>query len=163
MVKKYPGEINILAVGPLTNLATAIRESPATAENLKEVISMGGNVSAANVANLQCWSDLNYGSDKDASGLFLESAARLTMVSIQVSERFYISRTRYERLTTETRYGDYLSRNTKLWYWLRKRAFIVWDLVALACLVHPEWFLANHVKINYTTRMSGEPKIEEAG
>jgi purine nucleosidase len=161
MAEKYPGEVTVLAVGPMTNVATAISASPTLAHNLKNVISMGGNVSAANVASTQCWSDLNYGSDKEAAGLFLETVADLTVVSIQTSERFYISRTRYRRLIAESEYSDYLERNTRFWYWIRRRVFVVWDLVALACVVHPEWFETNHVSIDYYTTITGEPRILE--
>ena len=38
---------------------------------------------------------------------------------------------------------------------------MVWDLVALACLIHPEWFLPNHVSINYVTSAKGAPRIIE--
>lgn len=163
MASEYPGEVTVLAVGPVTNVATALRHSPNTAPNLREIVSMGGNVSAANVANEQCWSDLNYGSDKEAAGVFLESMDDLTVVSIQVSERFYISPSRYERLTQETEYADYFARTTRLWYWLRRRAFVVWDLVALACIVHPEWFQSNDVGIDYGTTLTGEPTLKASG
>jgi inosine-uridine nucleoside N-ribohydrolase len=162
MASRFPGEVTVLAVGPVTNLATAIRSSPATARQLKKVISMGGNVSAANVAHTQCWSDLNYGSDEESAGIFLESMGELTVISIQVSERFYMSPARYQRLLTETRYRDYYRETTRMWYWLRSRAFIVWDLVALACLIHPEWFSDNPVAIDYMPTMAGGPKLKPA-
>ena len=122
---------------------------------------MGGNVSAANVANTQCWSDLNYGSDIQAAGTFLDSMDQLTVVSIQLSEQFMISPGRYERLTTETENRDYLARNTRFWYWTHRRAFVVWDLVALACLVHPEWFPRHDVVINYIISEAGSPRLVE--
>ena len=161
MAVTFPGEVTLLAVGPLTNVATALRSAPQATRYLKEIISMGGNVSAADVAATQCWTDLNYGSDKEAAGLILDSFDHLTVVSIQLSERFYISRTRYNRLVTETRNRDYLEKNTRLWYWMHRRAFVVWDLVALACLIHPEWFLPNNIPINYLTSVAGRPKIVE--
>ena len=160
MAKRYPGEVVVLAVGPMTNVATAISSDPQTADRLKKIVSMGGNVSAANVATTQCWSDLNYGSDVEAAGFFLESVSDLTVISIQTSERFFISPTRYRRLTTETHYRDYLRRNTRFWYLIQRRMFVVWDLVALACVVHPEWFQTKDVSINYITTLSGEPKIQ---
>jgi inosine-uridine nucleoside N-ribohydrolase len=160
MAEAHPDEVTVLAVGPMTNVAAALRQTPETAQHLKEVISMGGHVSAANVARTQCWSDLNYGSDKEAAGVFLESMDELTVVSIQLSERFYISPSRYQRLITETVHADYLHRNTRLWYWLRRRAFVVWDLVALACLIHPEWFARNDVAVDYSTTMMGEPQLQ---
>lgn len=162
MARQYPGEVTVLAVGPVTNVATALRTAPETASMLKQVISMGGNVSAANVANTQCWSDLNYGSDEEAAGVFLETMEQLTVISIQLSERFYISPQRYERLITETAYADYFRENTRMWYWLRSRAFIVWDLVALAALVYPEWFEARPVSIDYVSTMATGPKLRPA-
>ena len=91
MAHTHPGDVTVLAVGPVTNVATSLRNDPATGVMLKEIISMGGNVSAANVANSQCWSDLNYGSDVEAAGVFLDATDRLTVVSIQLSEQFIIS------------------------------------------------------------------------
>ena len=48
---KRPGEITLLAVGPLTNLALALDEDPSITKNLAEVVVMGGAVCApGNVA-----------------------------------------------------------------------------------------------------------------
>lgn len=120
---------------------------------------MGGNVSSADVAHMQCYTDLNYGSDKESAGLLLENVKNLTVVSIQTSERFYIGPGRYDRLTTETEHADWLYRNTRFWYWLRGRAFVVWDLVTLACLIHPEWFESRQARINYVISGTGDPRI----
>lgn len=42
MARQYPGEISLVATGPLTNLALAIRLDPAFPRLLKEVIFVGG-------------------------------------------------------------------------------------------------------------------------
>lgn len=42
MVRKFPHEITIVAVGRMTNLALALREDPGIAELVKEVVIMGG-------------------------------------------------------------------------------------------------------------------------
>lgn len=159
MAYKYPGEVSVLAAGPVTNVATALKHAPEIGAKLKEVVSMGGNVSAADIANTQCYTDLNYGSDMDAAGLFLESVPNLTVVSIQTSERFFISPSRYRRLTSETEYADYLSRTTRFWYWLQRRVFVVWDLVALACLVNPDWFEPVEATIDYVITPTGNPRL----
>lgn len=41
-VYNNPGEISLLAIAPLTNLATAMMLDPDFADNLKELIIMGG-------------------------------------------------------------------------------------------------------------------------
>ena len=60
-VNKYPGEIVIAAIGPLTNIARAIMRDPALPSKVKEIVYMGGafyipgNSSAA--AEFNWWAD----------------------------------------------------------------------------------------------------------
>lgn len=43
-VKRYPGEVTLLAVGPLQNLADALRKEPGLGKYVKRVVLMGGCV-----------------------------------------------------------------------------------------------------------------------
>jgi inosine-uridine nucleoside N-ribohydrolase len=43
-IRKNPGEITVLALGPLTNLAAAIDRDPATFRKAKRVVLMGGSI-----------------------------------------------------------------------------------------------------------------------
>ncbi len=43
-VVKYPNEVTLVGIGPLTNLATFIKTYPKTAKLVKEVVIMGGGV-----------------------------------------------------------------------------------------------------------------------
>lgn len=43
-VRKHPGEITLIAVGPLQNIADALRKDPAIAKMFKRVVLMSGNV-----------------------------------------------------------------------------------------------------------------------
>ena len=42
--KKYPGEVTLLAVGPLENVADALRKEPGLAKLFKRVVLMSGNI-----------------------------------------------------------------------------------------------------------------------
>src|SRR5687768_3597556 len=42
-VMAHPGEITLAPIGPLTNIALALRLEPAMATNVQEVVLMGGN------------------------------------------------------------------------------------------------------------------------
>ena len=44
MAKKYPGELVLLAVGPLQNVADALRLDPQLGKYLKRVVLMSGNI-----------------------------------------------------------------------------------------------------------------------
>lgn len=43
-IKRYPGEITLIAIGPLMNVGAAIEKDPATFRKLKRVIMMGGSI-----------------------------------------------------------------------------------------------------------------------
>ncbi len=43
-IKRHPGEITLLALGPLTNVGAAIDRDPETFRKLKRVVMMGGSV-----------------------------------------------------------------------------------------------------------------------
>lgn len=61
MARRYPGELTLLAIGPLTNLGIALLLEPALPELVREVVVMGGafdhpgNVTGAAEANI--WHD----------------------------------------------------------------------------------------------------------
>ncbi|RZR87939.1 hypothetical protein BHM03_00015422 [Ensete ventricosum] len=58
MVSQYPGDVSILALGPLTNLALAIKRDPCFASKVKKIVILGGafftagNVNPAAEANV---------------------------------------------------------------------------------------------------------------
>ena len=43
-IMSIPGEITLVAIGPLTNIALAIRQEPRIVENVKEIFIMGGAI-----------------------------------------------------------------------------------------------------------------------
>ena len=44
-----PGEVSIIAVGPLTNVATALQAYPWLAKQIREIVLMGGSPSGGNM------------------------------------------------------------------------------------------------------------------
>lgn len=53
-IRKYPGEITLIAIGPLMNVGAAIDKDPATFRKLERVVLMGGSVRRG-------YGDLGYG------------------------------------------------------------------------------------------------------
>src|SRR6185369_4910547 len=43
-IMSHPGEITLVCIGPLTNVALAIRKEPRIVQNVKEVFIMGGAI-----------------------------------------------------------------------------------------------------------------------
>ncbi|MBO1912178.1 nucleoside hydrolase, partial [Microvirga sp. 3-52] len=82
-VKKRPHEITVIAVGPLTNLALAIKKSPEIIPLVKEVIVMGGAVNVP--GNVNEYSEANIIADPEAAEYVLSSGIALTLVGLDVT------------------------------------------------------------------------------
>lgn len=84
-IMSNPGEITLAAVGPLTNLALALRLDPRIVENVKEVIVMGGT--AYRPGNVSPVAEANISNDPHAANLVFSAAWNLTMVGLDVTTR----------------------------------------------------------------------------
>jgi purine nucleosidase len=48
-IRKHPGEITLLTIGPLTNVATALNADPDLASLVQGLVMMGGSLSGGNI------------------------------------------------------------------------------------------------------------------
>ena len=70
-IERHPGEITILAVGPLTNVALALRLQPEIETRIKQIVMMGGNVRSP--GNASPAAEFNFWFDAEAARLVLRS------------------------------------------------------------------------------------------
>ncbi|KAG8442470.1 hypothetical protein GDO86_011312 [Hymenochirus boettgeri] len=69
ITSKYPGQISLVATGPLTNLALAIRMDPAFPTKLKTLYIMGGNMESR--GNTTACGEFNFLVDPEAANIVL--------------------------------------------------------------------------------------------
>lgn len=79
----FPGEITVVAVGPLTNLALAVRKEPAVIHAVKEVIIMGGAIKAG--GNTTPLAEFNVYADPHAAHIIFHSEMPLQLVPLDVT------------------------------------------------------------------------------
>ena len=82
-VKKRPHEITIIAVGPLTNLAQAVKKEPEIASLVKEVVIMGGAVFVA--GNVTPYSEANVLADPEEADYVFSSGLPVIVVGLDVT------------------------------------------------------------------------------
>ncbi len=78
--KEYEGELTLVALGPLTNLAMAIRLDPDFPSRIKQFVYMGGTISAhGNTPNLTA--EYNIYTDPEAAFITIDAFKESTMLS----------------------------------------------------------------------------------
>ena len=85
MARAQPGEITLVAVGPLGNLALALAIEPRLPHLLREVILMGGTV--LEPGNVSAVAEANIANDPHAAAQVFAAPWRLTMVGLDVTHR----------------------------------------------------------------------------
>lgn len=90
-VMAAPGEITIIAIGPMTNLALAIMLEPAFAGSVAELVLMAGSATTY-AQNLTPVADFNAYADPEALQIVLDSGAPVRMVGLDQTSRVMLSR-----------------------------------------------------------------------
>lgn len=74
--RQHPGQLEILALGPLTNLALAIKLDPSFASNVKHVVLMGGcELGKGNSSHM---AEFNFHADPEAAHIVINSLTPAT-------------------------------------------------------------------------------------
>jgi pyrimidine-specific ribonucleoside hydrolase len=87
IVRANPGEITIVAVGPLTNVATVLKSDPTIAPLIKSIVIMGGSLSGGNVTPA---AEFNIYVDPEAARIVFDAGVPLTMVGLDVTRKVVI-------------------------------------------------------------------------
>ena len=81
-VAKYPGEVEIIALGPATNVAKAIERDPETMKQVKMLWSMGS--AGLGPGNASPVAEFNVYADPDAYKVMLDSGINITIVGLDM-------------------------------------------------------------------------------
>ena len=87
--RRYPGEITLIAIGPLTNLALALSKDPEGMRKLKEIVVMGGAIRTG--GNMTPHAEFNIVSDPLAARIVFESGIPVTLVPLDVTHQVFFT------------------------------------------------------------------------
>jgi purine nucleosidase len=167
-VNARPGQVTIMAIGPLTNVAMALRQEPGLAPKVKQVYIMGGAVASLpdGAGNITPNAEFNFWVDPEAARITLRSGIPIVLSPLNVSRKTNLNREWYEKL---------VAADTPLTRLIRERMgpvfekdpgrkMLMFDQVTVASLVDPtlvttaEQYVdvdANH-DINYGVSVGGK-------
>ncbi len=152
-VMANPGEITVVALGPLTNLALAVSLEPRIAEVAAGVVLMGGAANAQ--GNASAVAEANIRNDPEAAQIVFDAPWDVTMVGLDVTRKTIMTPPYLETLfSAGNPYTDFISRIVPHYLNFYRETslldgFHVHDSSAIACVVDPSLFekRAMHVKV----------------
>ena len=83
VMKRPANSVTLILMGPMTNLALALRKEPRLAQHLKEVVAMGG--ARTEGGNITASAEFNIWADPDAAHEVMQSGARVVMIGLDVT------------------------------------------------------------------------------
>lgn len=84
IVRKYPGEVTLLTIGPLTNIAAALASDSELAGKVRSLVMMGGSLSGGNITPA---AEFNIYVDPEAARMVFQSGIPITMVGLDVTRK----------------------------------------------------------------------------
>jgi pyrimidine-specific ribonucleoside hydrolase len=170
-IRAAPGEIVIVAIGPLTNLAAAFQADPSLVGQIREIVIMGGALDApGNVAdgdNANEVAEWNFFADPVAADIVLASGAPITLVPLDATNDVPFSPGFYQRLWANhlTRPAVFIYNLLYLNPWWLDGGMYWWDTLAAAAATDPALVTVEAMALDVVTDEGPEMgrAIESAG
>jgi inosine-uridine nucleoside N-ribohydrolase len=106
-INTYPGEITVLAIGRLTNLAIALALDPGITARVKDVILMGGALHVP--GNVTPVAEANISGDPHAADLVFRASWPVTMIGLDVTTKLIMDDQILETIRTDNaQYGKFI-------------------------------------------------------
>jgi inosine-uridine nucleoside N-ribohydrolase len=140
-IERHPGEITILELGPMTNLALALRMRPEIETKIKRLVFMGGNVAVG--GNASPHAEFNFWFDPEAARIVLRSRIpQKVMFGLDICNTAPLRKAEFDRIANArtpitdlfredmgNRYPGFLHHPDATGY--------MWDSLAAAYLLDP--------------------------
>jgi inosine-uridine nucleoside N-ribohydrolase len=97
IARKYPGEVTLITIGPLTNIAAALAVDSNLAGNIRGLIMMGGSLSGGNITPA---AEFNMYVDPEAARMVFQSGVPITMVGLDVTRKTTLTEEHFKQLNS---------------------------------------------------------------
>ena len=147
-VISQPQSIDVIAIGPLTNIARAIEKSPEFEDKTKRLWIMGGDFTQSKVEH-------NFKCDVDAARIVLESGIPISILDLPNSQKTIIRMQEIEQIGRASHFGQLLYSEIISWIQPRNQDWTIpHDPIAALALLAPE---------NFESSVNGQVRINEMG
>lgn len=161
-VVREPGELTVVAIGPLTNIALALALEPRFAEAVREIVVMGGvYLGHTGVAGMP--GEFNFWVDPDAASVVLAGGAPLRLVGLDVTRRVRLSRDDADALRRTGRgFAGFAADCTDGWIDHLERTMPADDWDRGSCALHDPVAVAAVARPDLLTWRPAHVEVEQA-
>ncbi|HEX4006191.1 MAG TPA: nucleoside hydrolase [Acidobacteriaceae bacterium] len=115
-IDRARGQMVVVAIGPLTNVAALLRQYPAEGHKIREIVLMGGSIRRGYYPNSGPTAEYNIAADAAASQIVFASGVPLLMAPLDVTARLQLQGPNLDRIfASHTPLTDALQSLYKLW------------------------------------------------
>ena len=153
MIMNHPGEITLVPVGPLTNIALALALEPRIVDNVAEMVVMGG---AAKVnGNVNPAAEANIIHDPHAADVVFTAGWPVTMVGLDVTMKTVMTDD-YLTSLQGSKFGDFIYRISRFYHDFHHQTYQMsgihtHDPSAIAYVIDPTLFTTEAAPIRVAT------------
>ena len=146
-----PGEVTLIALGPLTNVARAMQDEPALPGLLKEIYVMGGAVDVP--GNVTPFAEFNIYDDAEAANIVISSGADITLVGLDVCHEPSVRREDAEWFSGQTRGERLGARVIRNWLKMHPDAdrYNLCDPLTVIAALQPDLFTFRQAAVQVET------------
>jgi inosine-uridine nucleoside N-ribohydrolase len=143
MVRKYPGEVTLVAVGRMTNLANALKQDPEIVSLVKEIVIMGGAFEVP--GNVTPAAEANIHGDPEAADIVATATWPVVWIGLDVTMQTVMTRTQLKDIADAAGARGKLLFDLSQFYidfyeGLVDDGMVIHDSCACAYVVAPELF-----------------------
>ena len=142
-IEKNPGTVTLLAIGPMSNIAMALRLRPDLETKIRQIVFMGGNVHVP--GNVTAQAEVNFWFDPEAAQVVIRSRIpRKVMFGLDICNHAVMTRAMFDEIVavrtavTElfkeslgNHYPEFLKKPDATGY--------IWDCLAAGYLIDPSF------------------------
>jgi inosine-uridine nucleoside N-ribohydrolase len=146
-IKSNPGEVTIVAIGPLTNIALAIRLEPDITSLVKKIVYMGGAFDVP--GNMTPAAEFNWWFDPEAAKISIRAPfTEQLIVGLDVCEKYHFNKKIFDRITAidtpVTTFFKY--KYDPMFKKKSDHTRLVWDTIAAAVVIDPSLIIKEEIR-----------------
>jgi inosine-uridine nucleoside N-ribohydrolase len=163
---KRPGEITLVAIGPLTNVAALFKKDPAVARKIKRIVLMGGGIAHGYGDNPKAVPEYNIYADAPAAQVVFTAGVPILMAPLDVTAMLQMSVAEMHRVFTQL--TPTTNALTLLYHLWDHETPTLFDPMALAMMLDPTLCETNPLAVEVdakglTTAVEGKPPNATVG